>query len=190
MNFKSHLAVFSLITALYMVSMLVVVVVIDPIQRMYLPHITPFATLIFLPHGVRVVTAWLYGGWSVPYLFFAAIIADLLIRGTTNPATILITSVVCFASFELFKLSGLDMYAMKGFKNTNLWRSLMLVAFVSSVFNSILHNIVLQSAILPENTLQTLLSYVVGDVLGTLIVFFIALLFFKATGLTKVKATN
>jgi hypothetical protein len=79
------------------------------------------------------------------------------------------------------------MYKMKGMKSKNLWRSLLLVAFVSSVFNSVLHNIVLQSQILPENALQTMLSYMVGDVLGTLALFFIALLIVKAIGLTKVK---
>ena len=72
-------------------------------------------------------------------------------------------------------------------KSKNLWRSLLLIAFVSSVFNSILHNIVLQSQILPENALQIMLSYMVGDVLGTLALFFIVLLTVKAIGLTKVK---
>jgi hypothetical protein len=76
---------------------------------------------------------------------------------------------------------------MKGIESKNLWRSLLLIAFVSSVFNSILHNIVLQSQILPENALQIMLSYMVGDVLGTLALFFIVLLIVKAIGLTKVK---
>ena len=187
MDFKSHLVAFSIVLIAFIVSTLIVVAVIDPVQHTYFPEITPFATLLFLPHGVRVIVTWLYGVWSIPYLFFATILADLLIRGSADPTVIFITAIVCYASFELFKLCGLDMYKMKGMKSKNLWRSLLLIAFVSSVFNSVLHNIVLQSQILPENALKIMLSYMVGDVLGTLALFFIVLLIVKAIGLTKVK---
>ena len=187
MDVKSHLVAFGVVLLAFIASTSIVVAVIDPIQHTYFPEITPFATLLFLPHGVRVIVTWLYGVWSIPYLFFATIFADLLIRGSADPTVIFITAIVCYASFELFKLCGLDMYKMKNMKSKNLWRSLLLIAFVSSVFNSILHNIVLQSQILPENALQIMLSYMVGDVLGTLALFFIVLLIVKAIGLTKVK---
>ena len=187
MSIKDHLIALTIVTLALIISVQAVVEIIDPFQSMFFPEITPFATLLFLPHGVRVITTWLYGVWSIPYLFFATIISDLLVRGSANPSTIFITAIVCYASFQLFKFCGLDMYKLKGIKITNLWRSLLLVAFVSSVFNSLLHNIVLQSQILPENALHTMLSYMVGDVLGTLMLFLIAVLIFKATGLTKIK---
>ena len=181
---------FSLVTLAFIISTSIVEAVIHPIQNMYMPIITPFAALIYLPHGVRIITAWLYGAWSIPYIFFGTLIADLLIRGTANPETILITALVCYASFELFKWMGLDMYKMKNVKSTHLWRSLMMVTLLSSVLSSILHNMVLQSQILPENALQTMLAYMVGDVFGTLVLFLITMFMSKSIGLTKVKIRN
>ena len=190
MDIKQHLLAFSMVTLAFIASIALVVAVVDPVQSMYFPEITPFATLFFLPHGVRVITTWLYGVWSIPYLFFATILADLLIRGTANPYTIFITAIVCYVSFEVFKLAGLDMYKMKDIGSTHLWRALLLMAFVSSVFNSILHNIMLSSHILPENALPTMLSYLVGDVTGTLGLFLIAMLVSKALGLTRIKVSE
>jgi hypothetical protein len=81
MDVKSHLMAFGVVLLAFIASTSIVVAVIDPIQHTYFPEITPFATLLFLPHGVRVIVTWLYGVWSIPYLFFATIFADLLIRG-------------------------------------------------------------------------------------------------------------
>lgn len=52
--------------AIYMASYIVVAVVVSPVQEMILPDVIRFASLLFLPHGVRVLSASLLGAKSVP----------------------------------------------------------------------------------------------------------------------------
>ena len=59
------------VTIGYIVSMILVKSLIVPAQQAYLPMITTFAALIFPLHGVRVITASLFGGWSILYRFIA-----------------------------------------------------------------------------------------------------------------------
>ena len=57
--------------------------------------------------------------------------------------------------------------------------SLLLVGFVSSIFSSVGHNLILAGAVLPENSLKTMVSYVIGDTSGTFLCFFVMMLFFR-----------
>jgi len=68
-TFHDHFKNIVYVTIGYIVSMMVVKSIIVPAQQAYLPMITTFAALIFPLHGVRVITAWLFGGWSILYLF-------------------------------------------------------------------------------------------------------------------------
>ena len=52
----------------------------------------------------------------------------------------------------------------------------MLIAFISSIINSLGHNIIFAGDILPENSLPTMLAFMIGDTLGTFFCFF-ALMF-------------
>lgn len=62
-NFATTSAV---LFAIYMASYIVVAVVVSPVQEMILPDVIRFASLLFLPHGVRVLSASLLGAKSVP----------------------------------------------------------------------------------------------------------------------------
>ena len=74
-----HLKNILYVTIGYIVSMILVKSLIVPAQQAYLPMITTFAALIFPLHGVRVLTAWLFGGWSILYLFIANCVMHLVL---------------------------------------------------------------------------------------------------------------
>ena len=67
------------VTIGYIVSMILVKSLIVPAQQAYLPMITTLAALIFPLHGVRVVSTWLFGGWSILYLFIANCVMHLVL---------------------------------------------------------------------------------------------------------------
>lgn len=183
-NLQYHLKNIVYVTIGYIVSMILVKSLIVPAQQAYLPMITTFAALIFPLHGVRVITAWLFGGWSILYLFIANCVMHLVLTPDAEftlqsfYAWCLVSSVAWF-SFEIFRMSGLNLYQSARSISTTTWRGLMLIAFVSSIFNSIGHNIIFAGNILPENSLPTMLAFMVGDTLGTFVCFFALMLVFR-----------
>jgi len=169
------------VTIGYIVSMILVKSLIVPVQQTYLPMITTFAALIFPLHGVRVISAWLFGGWSILYLFIANCVMHLVLTPDAEftlksfYAWCLVSSVAWF-SLEIFRMSGLNLYRSARAISTKTWRHLMLIAFVSSIINSLGHNIIFAGDILPENSLPTMLAFMVGDTLGTFVCFFALML--------------
>ena len=176
-----HLKNILYVTIGYIVSMILVKSLIVPAQQAYLPMITTFAALIFPLHGVRVVTAWLFGGWSILYLFIANCVMHLVLTPDAEftlksfYAWCLVSSVAWF-SFEIVRMTGINLYRHANIISTNTWRQLMLIAFISSIINSLGHNIIFAGDILPENSLPTMLAFMIGDTLGTFFCF-LALMF-------------
>ena len=183
-TFQYHCKNIAYVTIGYIVSMIVVKSIIVPAQQAYLPMITTFAALIFPLHGVRVITAWLFGGWSILYLFLANCIMHLVLTPEAEftlksfYAWCLVSGVAWF-SFELFRMCGFNLYQSAKSISTVTWRHLMLIAFVSSIINSLGHNIIFAGDILPENSLPTMLAFMVGDTLGTFVCFFALMLLFR-----------
>ena len=181
---KGHVVNIVYVTIGYIVSMILVKSVIVPAQQAYLPMITTFAALIFPLHGVRVISAWLFGGWSILYLFIANCVMHLVLTPDADftlksfYAWCLVSSVAWF-SFEIFRMSALNLYQSANSISTNTWRHLMLIAFISSIINALGHNIIFAGDILPENSLPTMLAFMIGDTLGTFVCFIVLMLILR-----------
>ena len=140
-----------------------------------------FCGAYFPLHGVRVLTAWLFGGWSILYLFIANCVMHFVLTPDAEftlksfYAWCLVSSVAWF-SFEIVRMTGINLYRHANIISTNTWRQLMLIAFISSIINSLGHNIIFAGDILPENSLPTMLAFMIGDTLGTFFCF-LALMF-------------
>jgi hypothetical protein len=67
-------------------------------------------------------------------------------------------------AFELFKLTGADLY-MSATKISS-WRPLFLIGAIASVINSVGLSVLYQGLIIPEESLLLLGNYLVGDILG------------------------
>jgi hypothetical protein len=76
----------------------------------------------------------------------------------------LVSSACAVMTFEIFKLTGIDLY-MESTKSSN-WRPLLLVGAIASVFNSVGLSLLYQGLVIPEAWLQLLVNYMVGDILG------------------------
>jgi hypothetical protein len=188
-SLKEHLIKTLVVTAISSFMMLLVTELIVPIQSYFLPELTLFAALIFPVHGIRVLAAWLFGWASVFYLFVSNIfIFFLLSRHEENVYALLSTesiiawvlvSVICIFTFDLLRVSGVDIKTSVGKFNKDAWKLIILVGFISSVFNSLGHNLIFTSTILPENSLRLILAFLFGDTTGTVVCLFILIYVFK-----------
>ena len=188
-SLQEHLIKTLVVTAISCFMMLIVTELIVPIQSYYLPELTLYAALIFPVHGIRVLSAWLFGWASVFYLFVSNIfIFFLLSRHEENIYALLSTqsviawvlvSVICIFTFDLLRVSGVDIKTTVGKFNKDAWKLIILVGFISSVFNSLGHNLIFTSTILPENSLRVILAFLFGDTTGTVACLFILIYVFK-----------
>ena len=117
-SLKEHLIKTLVVSALSCLMMLFVTELVVPIQSYFLPELTLFAALIFPVHGIRVISAWLFGWYSVIYLFVSNIFVFFLLSrheeslyGLLSAQSIMawvLVSVICIFTFDLLRLSGLD----------------------------------------------------------------------------------
>ena len=180
-NLEEHFIFIGITTICYLIAMIFVNSVVAPIQTIFAPEITPFAAFLFPGHGVRVLAAWLFGWLSIPYLLIATTITHLLLVNETsiNWGLNLMVSSVAWFSFFLFRLGGVELPETTSKVKLPTWRVLLLVGFVSSIFSSVGHNLILAGAVLPENSMKIMVSYVIGDTSGTFLCFFVMMLFFR-----------
>ncbi len=184
-NLEEHLVCIGLITAAYIVAMLFVNSVVVPIQNSLVPGVTSYAALLFPAHGIRVLSAWLFGWKSIPYLICATLSADILLTSQFAAAnlqlasTTLLTSSVAWVSLQILLVGGIKIEAGERHVSLSTWRLLLLVGFISSLLNSIGHNYILSGELLPEHTFLTLATFVIGDTVGTAFCFVTLMILFK-----------
>ena len=188
-SLKEHLIKTLVVTAISSFMMLLVTELIVPIQSYYLPELTLYAALIFPVHGIRVLSAWLFGWASVFYLFVSNIFIFFLLSrheenvyallSTQSVIALVLVSVICIFTFDLLRVSGVDIKTSVGKFNKDAWKLIILVGFISSVFNSLGHNLIFTSTILPENSLRLILAFLFGDTTGTVVCLFILIYVFK-----------
>ena len=147
-----------------------------PLQDAVMPAFGNYASLIFLPHGVRVVAAWLYGWRSLPFLAPGAILTHSYLYGTAGFSVdymmAVFFGVFCAAlSFWFFAWFGMDFRLHKS-KRVN-WRDVMLAGVVASILNSI------GTAVFFENDLPTASARFLGDVIGMVVSIVILMMIFR-----------
>lgn len=110
-----------------------------PLQQQLVPGATVFAILVFLPHGVRVITAWLYGWRSVVFLAPASFATQIYLWGLLSidvgfvSATVIGISCATFSFWALAK-AGMDFRLVQG--KVAHWQDVVIAGTVASVLNS------------------------------------------------------
>ncbi len=152
-------------------------VIIFPLERALFQH-GIVASYLFLPHAVRVLGAWLYGPKVVFPLLAVAFVTHLqlvnkpIVELTFSDLVAIFAGVICAPlTLEFMKLMRLDVYP----KNHGIisWRTLLFVGLVSSMVNSVLNTIGYSQYFKVEDTIEVLLRYVFGDVMGLFVVLLI-----------------
>jgi hypothetical protein len=174
---KFFLHWFVLIFLAYLGLVAVQNLVIMPIETMLVERNVALVSLLYLPHAVRVLGAWMVGPKSILALIPASIIVYFVTRPDTGPSTqadiiIPMIGALCApVAFELMRVFRIDVYP----KSTGVisWRTLVFAGLFSSIINSFFSTLFLEGRFPIEDTFDVLTRFIIGDVMGLLLVLFI-----------------
>lgn len=163
--FRQWVAATVLVSGCYLAVFLLTFGVIMTLEERIAPVFANFTSLIFLPHGVRVLSAWLLRWRSVPMLIPGATIGHLYLYGPVIDLRLALGWAVGLGcaplAFALLERAGLA-FRPKSSRRTH-WRDIVLVGAVASVFNSGF------SALAYGNGIVTTSARFVGDIMGTVV---------------------
>lgn len=150
--------------------------ILMPIQAVFFPEFQSRASLLFLPHGVRVLSAWLLGWRSALMLLPGVVLAFVYVAGAgalapSRLAAIAIAVTVPAAMFHLLRLLGWDLHPQA--EKQPCWPCVMLAGLLISIASSFLTNFAFGSA--PEDYV----AYLIGDFFGLFFLMLILMLFFR-----------
>ena len=168
---------FTIVVVSYLASYLLVAKVISPIQAHYILN-TELVSLLFLPHGVRVLTCVLYGPRLGAFYLFAAEISTVFWTGNLadyDPLTLTILFTLGALSvpiaFVFLEFIHEDTKIGLTKVNHNTIKTIAYLALISSIINSIGHALVLDGFSTFEVQPRIILKFLTGDLLGTLVLF-------------------
>lgn len=165
------------ISVIYIFSFYAAIYWLLPFQEAFFPNLTNFASLLFLPHGVRVLSAWMYGWRSIPMIAPAALLTHWLLFGSAGFSIIGIagamSGVVC-ATLCFWWLSRFGLDFRISLENTAKWRDVMLAGSLASVINTFGIGVAM------GNPARTMAAYFIGDITGLFGCMLILMLAFKA----------
>ena len=131
-------------------------------------------SLVYLPHGCRVVFYCFFGARSLPALYLAEITGPTLIYGDQYlqywgfASIFSLFSVV--VAVEILKWSRASTFSYSILKKMNFanYKFLILVIIISALFNSIFTNLVLGLMNNVDINATVIARFFIGDVLGSL----------------------
>lgn len=137
---------------------------IYPLQSHFINLGVLTGSLIFLPHGIRVL-AVMIGGWHIfPGLFVAHLMTAVYHLESVNEwETVIRALLTMIAIYTPYLILGSQKISLQ---------SIIIFSLISSILNSGLQTFYLQYSLLNLNP-YVLLTYLIGDILGAFILFYI-----------------
>lgn len=150
--------------------------VLMPVQTLVLPEFVHYASILFLPHGVRVLTAWLYGWRALFLLAPSALLTHAYLFGTTGFSGgyffgALFGIFCATLSFWLFAKLGMDFHQEQA--NLISWREILMTGSFASIIN------VSGTSYFYGFEIQSASAYFIGDLGGLLACMVILMLGFR-----------
>jgi hypothetical protein len=163
---------FVIIVLAYTVGYLVVDFIVAPVQYLYLSRDFTVGSLLFIPHGIRVLAVWLYGSRAILPLIIAELFCTVILWQPdvalgTSLGSSMVGGLCVYLTFELFRLAGIEMRPDGKDSALTNWRSLILLASIASVFNSVGKQIFFGSLAPLADEILILGIFWIGDTLGT-----------------------
>ena len=168
----TRLSEFAVIFAAFVTAFALVELVVEPVQHHFINSQTVFASLLFIPHGIRVLAVWLCGVRAILPLILAELLSCLLIWQPDVGLDVLLGSAMVgglcvYLTFELFRLAGIELRPDGKDSALTSWKSLILLASIASVFNSIGKGVFFESLAPLTDEVLTLAMFWIGDTAGT-----------------------
>lgn len=166
---KLLIGAFSIISFSYIASYTLVAGFFYPLQTLLFPNLTPTISLLFLPHGIRILAAYYYGWKSflliIPAAYFMWIISVYGFQIPLHPIQPIVSVLSCILGIKIISK-----------KLTYNFREDIPFLIIAGIIGSILNGL-FNSLLMNDTFLSTqVLSYIFGDVLGQIV---LMLLFFQ-----------
>ena len=146
--------------------------IIEPVQHYFISTNVMMGSLLFIPHGIRVLAVWLCGVRAILPLILAELLCCLFLWQPDVGLSVLLSSsmvggLCVYLTFELFRLAGIELRPDGKDSALTNWKSLILLASIASVFNSIGKQIFFGGLAPLADELLILAMFWIGDTVGT-----------------------
>jgi len=151
----------------FMIAFLIHKYLVIPLEVLvFSPEIAEHASLLYLPHAVRIVSYYILGPISLVPIFFSQCITFILFNDAELLNTIslsTISTLSIYLGFYLYEIIKKD--NLFNIIKTVDWKKIIIIGFLVSIFNSTLSSLYLN--ILFKKSYEYInLNYLIGDVLG------------------------
>ncbi|MBT6257566.1 MAG: hypothetical protein HOK52_03005 [Candidatus Marinimicrobia bacterium] len=155
--------------------------VIFPLEASVFGNLSGIASILFLPHAVRVLSAWLLG----PKVLFALIPAEIIAHSIWGlefsfPVSVLIpvfSAISPVVGFETLRLLGYNVYP-NSFTLPN-WKGVIIAGMIASLFNSFTGAFLKGELIASGQVHQVIIRFIVGDIAGLIFCMIFLILIFR-----------
>ena len=168
----TRLSEFAVIALAYTVGYLLVNYIVAPVQYLYLSRDFTVGSLLFIPHGIRVLAVWLCGSRAILPLIIAEFLCTVLLWQpdvglSASLGSAMVGGLCVYLTFEVFRLAGIEMRPDGKDSALTNWKSLILLASIASVFNSVGKQIFFGGLAPLADEVLILAMFWIGDTLGT-----------------------
>lgn len=163
---------FAVIFAAFITAYALVRFVVAPVQHYFISTNVMMGSLLFIPHGIRALAVWLCGVRAILPLILAELLGGLFLWQPDVGSSVLLGSsmvggLCVYLTFELFRLAGIELRPDGKDSALTNWKSLILLASIASVFNSIGKQIFFGGLAPLADELLILAMFWIGDTVGT-----------------------
>ena len=144
-----------------------------------------FASFLFLPHAVRVLSAWLLGPKSLIAMIPAGVAVSLIGGASPSQGYELIQEVIlatfsassAVMAFELMRFCKIDAYPKD--EGIVSWRTILFGGVLASIINSLGSTWLKSGFFAPSELMEVITRFILGDTLGLLFGMLIIMLIFR-----------
>ena len=179
---KDAFLTFLIVSVVYIVTFALTFGFVFPLQKLLFSVVSTQVSLLFLPHGVRVLTLYFYGWRGMFYLLPASYLMILLSVEQTGQDLLapVVSLVCCYFGLQFFRLVFSDTKSVS-FKPQD-WKLMILGGVAASIYNGFVLALLdhgQDSVVANSTRLFEVLGYVTGDVLGLVVCLAFMVYFFR-----------
>jgi hypothetical protein len=165
-------SVFLIVSLAYIASYTLTNGFIVPLQSMLLPSYTGVISLLFLPHGIRVLAAYYYG-WKAFFFLVPStyLMWFVIVHGSgvpLHPLQPIFSVLSCIIGMKVMSKNKTGHIEKE-------WKLLLLGGFIGSILNGISSSFLYNNGVLTSS----MFGYIFGDMSGQIILMIMLIYIFK-----------
>lgn len=162
-----------IVAALYITLDAVVVFGLNPIQAVFLPEITEYSSLIFLPFALRVFATSLIGAAAIPGLFVGMVISSYFLWGVTDSSLLIALSLLgstnTWIVFRSLVPLGINAFYTANEDEAPRLNTYLIVGLVTALIDAFLMTALIETAIGIRHVSVHYASFVIGSLSGLIV---------------------